>query len=141
MKSTDAKAATVAQPVPRSIDEYIAAAPAEVRLVLQAVRCTIRQVAPAAEERISYRMPAYFLDGALVYFAAFKQHVGLYPPVRDPSLQAQLARYAGPKGNLRFPLSEPMPLALIRRVVEARIREQALHKAAAARRPTRSARG
>jgi uncharacterized protein YdhG (YjbR/CyaY superfamily) len=140
MKPTDAKAATAPQPTPRTIDEYIAAAPAEVRPVLQAVRSTIRKAAPAAEERISYRMPAFFLGGALVYFAAFKQHVGLYPPVRDAALKAELARYAGPKGNLRFSLSEPMPHDLIRRVVEARIREQELRKAAAARRPARSAR-
>jgi uncharacterized protein YdhG (YjbR/CyaY superfamily) len=113
-----------AAPAPRTIDEYIAAAPAEVRAVLQAVRATIRSAAPTAVERISYRMPAFFLGGALVYFAAFKQHVGLYPPVRDESLKAELARYAGPKGNLRFPLSEPMPLDLIRRVVEARIKER-----------------
>jgi uncharacterized protein YdhG (YjbR/CyaY superfamily) len=114
-----------AAPAPRTIDEYIAAAPAEVRAVLQAVRATIRSAAPTAVERISYRMPAFFLDGALVYFAAFKQHIGLYPPVRDAALRAELARYAGAKGNLRFPLSEPMPHALIRRVVLARISENA----------------
>jgi uncharacterized protein YdhG (YjbR/CyaY superfamily) len=124
MKAATAQAAKAAPPVPRTIDEYIASAAAEVRPVLQAVRATIQRAAPAAEERISYRMPAFFLDGALVYFAAFKQHVGVYPPVHDPALQAELARYAGPKGNLRFPLSEPMPLDLIRRVVEARMQER-----------------
>ena len=112
-------------PAPASVDEYIASAPAEVREVLQAVRATIRSAAPEAEERISYRMPAYFHRGVLVYFAAFKQHIGLYPPVRDPALRSELARYAGPKGNLRFPLTEPMPHALIRRVVAARLSETA----------------
>ena len=108
---------------PQSIDEYIASSPEEVRPVLQSIRATVRKAAPQAEERISYRMPAFFHEGALVYFAAFKQHIGLYPPVRDAALRAELARYAGPKGNLRFPLSEPMPFELIRRVVQARLRE------------------
>lgn len=118
---------------PQSIDEYIASAPAEVRQVLEDVRATIRKAAPRAEERISYRMPAFFQDGALVYFAAFKKHVGLYPPVRDPSLVPALQRYAGPKGNLQFPLSEPIPHALITRVVKARIKESQARKAKAAK--------
>jgi uncharacterized protein YdhG (YjbR/CyaY superfamily) len=74
-------------------------------------------------------MQAFFLDGALVYFAAFKKHAGFYPPVRDESLQSLSAKYAGPKGNLRFLLSEPMPLALIVRLVEARIKENAARQA------------
>jgi uncharacterized protein YdhG (YjbR/CyaY superfamily) len=113
-------------PTPATTDEYIAAAPAEVQPVLQAIRATIRQAAPLAQERISYRMPAFFLGKkALVYFGAFKQHIGLYPPVRQPSLLAQVARYAGPKGNLQFPLSEPMPHALISQIVRARLQEVA----------------
>ena len=108
---------------PRTVDDYIASAPVEVRAVLEAVRATVRKAAPMAQERISYGMPAFFLDGALVYFGAFKKHIGFYPPVRDPSLQALVSRYAGPKGNLQFPLSEPMPHALITRLVEARIKE------------------
>jgi uncharacterized protein YdhG (YjbR/CyaY superfamily) len=68
-------------------------------------------------------MPAFFLDGALVYFAAFKSHVGLYPPVHDESLKPMLVKYAGPKGNLRFPLSEPMPYGLIEQIVKARMIE------------------
>jgi len=113
-------------PAPDTIDEYIAAAPAEVQPVLQAIRATIRQAAPLAQERISYRIPAFFLGKkALVYFGAFKQHIGLYPPVRQPSLLAQVARYAGPKGNLQLPLSEPMPHALISQIVQARLQEVA----------------
>jgi uncharacterized protein YdhG (YjbR/CyaY superfamily) len=84
--------------------------------------------APSASARplVSYRMPAFFLGKkALVYFGAFKQHIGLYPPVRQPSLLAQVARYAGPKGNLQFPLSEPMPHALISQIVRARLQEVA----------------
>ena len=117
-------------PTPESIDQYIASAPEEVRQVLESVRATVRKAAPEAEERISYRMPAFFLEGALVYFAAFKQHVGLYPPVQDKKLKVALSKYAGPKGNLQFPLSEPMPHALITRVVKARIKENLARKAA-----------
>ncbi len=113
----------------QSIDEYIASAPVEVRQVLEEVRATVRKAAPKAEERISYRMPAFFQDGALVYFAAFKKHLGLYPPVREPSLAAELQRYTGPKGNLQFPLSEPMPHALIAKVVKARIKEDQARQA------------
>lgn len=122
--------ASAAAAAPRTIDEYIASSPAEVRPVLEAVRATVRAAAPAAEERISYRMPTFFLDGALVYFAAFKAHIGFYPPVTDASLLPLLARYAGPKGNLRFPLSEPVPHALITRIVEARIRQNRARKVA-----------
>ncbi len=115
---------------PESIEQYIASAPEEVRRVLESVRATIRKAAPEAEERISYRMPAFFLEGALVYFAAFKKHIGLYPPVRDERLKAALSKYAGRKGNLQSPLSEPMPHALITRVVKARIKENLARKAA-----------
>jgi uncharacterized protein YdhG (YjbR/CyaY superfamily) len=106
----------------KSVDAYIAAAPAEVRPILQAVRSTVRNAAPSAEERISYGMPAYFLGDVLVYFAAHKKHIGLYPPVRDKSLSPLVARYAGPKGNLQFPLAEPMPHGLIAKIVEARVK-------------------
>lgn len=121
-----------AKPAPSAIDDYIASMPEEVRPVLEAVRATVRKAAPQAEERISYRMPAFFQAGALVYFAAFKQHIGFYPPVHDEALRPLLAKYAGPKGNLKFPLSEPMPHALIARIVKARLRQNA------ARRPARA---
>jgi uncharacterized protein YdhG (YjbR/CyaY superfamily) len=113
---------------PRTIDAYIASSPPGVRPILQAIRTTVRKAAPAAEERISYRMPAFFLGGVLIYFAAFKKHIGLFPPVRDRTLKALVARYAGPKGNLQFPLSQPIPLSLISKIVKARIKE--LRKAA-----------
>jgi uncharacterized protein YdhG (YjbR/CyaY superfamily) len=108
---------------PKSIDEYIAAAPEVVRPILESIRATVRNAAPDAEERISYRMPAFFQDGALVYFAAFKSHIGLYPPVRDEALLPLVEKFAGPKGNLKFPLSDPIPLGLIKRIVTARIME------------------
>ena len=73
-------------------------------------------------------MPAFFMEGALDYFAAFKKHIGFCPPVRDKSLQSQTVKYAGPKGNLKFPLSEPMPLALIAKIVKPRIKANAARK-------------
>src|SRR5258708_26077552 len=93
---------------PKTIDEYIAACAPEVRGVLEKVRATIQGAAPAATETISYQMPAFILNGVLAYFAAFKKHIGFYPPVRgDAKLEAAVARYAGVKGNLRFPLDQP----------------------------------
>jgi len=110
-------------PVPKTIDAYIASSPSEVRPILEAIRATVRKAAPNSEERISYRIPAFCLGETLVYFAAFKKHIGFYPPVRDRSLKPLVARYAGPKGNLQFPLSEPIPLALIGKIVKARVKE------------------
>src|SRR5579884_3851222 len=118
------------QKVPRTVDEYIARFPTDVQSVLESVRATIRRAAPKAEERISYRMPAFFQNGVLVYFGAFKTHIGLYPPIRgDAQLQKALAPYAGEKGNLRFPLNEPMPHALIRRAVKSQIARNAARAA------------
>jgi uncharacterized protein YdhG (YjbR/CyaY superfamily) len=108
---------------PATIDEYIAAFPPEIRSILQKIRTTIRKAAPAAAEKISYQMPAFTLNGSLVYFAAFKKHIGFYPPVRDETLRAEAAIYAGEKGNLRFPLDQPMPYALIGKLVLARVKE------------------
>ncbi|HQR08107.1 MAG TPA: DUF1801 domain-containing protein [Gemmatales bacterium] len=111
---------------PRNIDEYIAACSPEVRSILKKIRLTIRRVVPKAEEKISYKMPAFYLDGDLIYFAAFKKHIGVYPPVRgDEKLSRELARYRGEKGNLKFPLDEPMPYGLIAQVVKFRVKEHA----------------
>ena len=107
---------------PKSVDAYISSLPAEVRPILESIRTTVRNAAPGAEERISYGMPAYFLGGVLVYFAAFKQHIGFYPPLRNETLKARSARYAGAKGNLRFPLSQPIPLGLIRKIIKSRLK-------------------
>jgi uncharacterized protein YdhG (YjbR/CyaY superfamily) len=124
--------------VPTSIDEYIAACSPEVQGILQRIRLTIRSVAPDAQETISYRMPAFTQHGVLVYFAAFKQHIGLYPPIRgDAALEEALSPYAGEKGNLRFPLDKPIPYALIARIVKLRL-EQNLAKSAAKGRKARS---
>jgi uncharacterized protein YdhG (YjbR/CyaY superfamily) len=110
---------------PRTIDEYISAAPRECQTILEEIRKTIRQTAPRAEETISYGMPALKQQGILVYFAAFKKHIGLYPPVRgDEKLMRDVARYAGAKGNLKFPLGRRIPYGLIRRVVKNRLLDE-----------------
>ncbi len=110
---------------PENIDEYIAGFTPEVQAILERIRSTIRKAAPKAREKISYQMPAFALDRDLIYFAAFKKHIGLYPPVKgDQKLKKEAAPYAGEKGNLRFPLDEPIPYALIGRIVKARVKEQ-----------------
>jgi uncharacterized protein YdhG (YjbR/CyaY superfamily) len=112
---------------PENIDEYIALFPPPVQTILQKVRATVKQAAPEAEETISYRIPAFKLNGILVYFAAFKNHIGLYPPVRgDAKLEKSAARYAGEKGNLKFPLDEPIPYELIKRIVKFRVKQNVL---------------
>ncbi len=109
---------------PTNVDDYIAAAPAEVRPILTKIRKTIHAAAPGATEVISYRIPAFKLRGILVYFAAFKSHIGLYPPVSgDASLMKALSPYAGPKGNLKFPLDQPIPYDLIKRIVLLRVKQ------------------
>src|SRR5262249_2706859 len=109
---------------PATIDKYIATFSPEVQTILKKIRLTISKAAPQAEEKISYTMPAFTLDGDLIYFAAFKKHIGIYPPVRgDEKLDQELAGYRGEKGNLKFPLDEPIPYELIRRVVKFRLKE------------------
>ena len=106
------------------VDAYIAKFPKPVQALLKKVRRTIRSAAPAATEVISYRIPAYRMQRVLVYFAGFKAHIGLFPPVKgNEALKQAVARYAGPKGNLRFPNAEPLPLALIARIVRHQVRQ------------------
>ena len=113
-------------------DDYIAAFPSEVRAVLQNIRQVVREAAPEAVEVISYQMPALRLNGILVYFAAFKKHIGFYPPiVGNARLEKTASIYAGEKGNLRFPLDEPMPLDLIRDLTKLRVTQDRAHAAAA----------
>lgn len=114
----------VSRPAPTTVDEYIAGFPLEVQDVLRRVRDVARKAAPDAREVISYRMPALRQNGIIVYFAAFKSHIGLYPPVRgDTSIEKAIAPYAGEKGNLRFPLNRPIPYDLIARITELRVRQ------------------
>jgi uncharacterized protein YdhG (YjbR/CyaY superfamily) len=116
---------------PKDIDEYIGTFPAEVQKVLQKVRQTIRDAAPDATEVISYQMPSFKQHGILVHFAAWAKHIGLYPPISgDKTLEKAVARYAGPKGNLQFPLSEPIPYELIARIVKLRVKQDSAKAAA-----------
>jgi uncharacterized protein YdhG (YjbR/CyaY superfamily) len=110
---------------PEDIDDYIAGFSPEVQAILQEIRSIIQKAVPDAEEKISYQIPAFTLGGKVfIFFAAFKKHIGLYPPVKgDAKLEKEVARYAGEKGNLQFPLSEPMPYALISRIAKFKARE------------------
>ena len=114
---------------PQTVEEYVAALPSDARSAFEQVRAAVRKAAPLAEERMSYRMPTFFQNGVVVHIGAFKQHLGLFPPVRgDATLEKALVKYVGEKGNLRFPLDEPMPLALITRIVKHRVKQNAARK-------------
>jgi uncharacterized protein YdhG (YjbR/CyaY superfamily) len=111
---------------PATIDAYINAFEPDVQAVLKKIRSTVRKAAPRSEERISYRMPAFFQDGVLIYFAAFKKHIGVFPPVGgDKKLLKDVSPFQGPKGNLKFPLDEPVPYPLITRIVKLRLKQHA----------------
>lgn len=112
---------------PSSIDEYIAGFPENVQKILQEVRMVIRNTAPEAVETISYDMPTFNLDGKyLVYFAGWKKHIALYP-VTEKIFQlfpGELSGYKGTKGSVHFPLNKPIPVELIRKIVEQLIVER-----------------
>lgn len=115
-----------------TIDDYISKCSPEAQEALQSIRKIVRKAAPEAEERVSYQMPAFALNGMLIYFAAFKNHIGIFPPVRgDAKFQKDTAAYRGPKGNFKFPLGSPMPYGLIERIVSFRLKEHLEHRAAA----------
>lgn len=131
-RSPDAKIAR-AEP---DVDSYIAAFPPQIRARLEKVRATIRKAAPAAEEGISYRIASYKLNGVLVYFAGFKQHIGMYPAPRGSAeLRDELAAYGGGKGTVQFPHDKPLPLDLIKRIVKFRAAEN-LVRATSRKKPT-----
>ena len=116
---------TASQKAAKNIDAYIAEFPDEVQQILKKIRMTIRKAAPQAQETISYKIPAFTLNGHLVYFAAFKNHIGFYPPVTggDAKFKREKAVYEGPNGNLRFPLDKPVPYTLISKIVKFRLKE------------------
>ena len=112
------------QSAPKTIEEYIAAFPHEKQALLNAIAQSIRAAAPGAQERISYGMPAFFLDGILVYFAAWKTHIGLYPASSGVEhFMEELADYEFTKGTIKFPNDKPLPLDLIKRIVRFRLEE------------------
>ena len=116
---------------PKNIDEYIASFPKDIQEILEKIRMTIRKAAPDAQETIKYGMPTFTLKGNLVYFAAFKEHIGFYPPVKGmEKFRKELSAYEGPKGSLQFPLDKPIPYHLIGEIVSFRVKEN-LEKAEA----------
>ena len=107
-----------------SIDKYIASFPKDVQKSLQKMRATIRKAAPDAEESIKYGIITYMLNGNLVHFGGFKNHIGFYPaPSAIIKFKEELSIYKGAKGSVQFPLDEPLPLKLITKIVKFRVKE------------------
>jgi uncharacterized protein YdhG (YjbR/CyaY superfamily) len=112
---------------PLDIDEYISDFPKETQLLLSEMRETISKAAPAAEEIISYGMPAFKLNGVLVYFAGYKNHIGFYPTASGiEQFKKEISKYKNAKGSVQFPLDQNLPLNLISRIVKFRVSENLL---------------
>ena len=112
--------------IPRNIDEYIAGCPEHVRGKLMEIRAAVKKAAPGVEEKISYQMPAFNLNGILVYFAAQTRHIGFYPTSSGvTAFKEELGEYKSSKGAIQFPYDRPLPLELITRIVKFRVRENA----------------
>lgn len=110
--------------LPGNIKEYIASFPAPIQKLLKQLHETIRTSAPQAEESISYQMPAFKLNGPLVYFAGYNNHIGFYPtPSGIEKFQQDLSPYKSSKGAVQFPIDEPLPLELVSRIVRFRVTE------------------
>lgn len=109
---------------PNNINEYIASFPENVQKLLEQIRSIIQKAAPEATETISYAMPTFKLNGILVHFAAFQNHIGFYAlPSGNEAFQKELSAYKTGKGSIQFPLNEPLPEALITKIVKFRIQE------------------
>jgi len=108
----------------KTVDEYIGTFPEDVRTILNELRQAIKESAPEAEETINYQIPTFTLHGNLVHFAAFQNHIGFYPtPSGMEAFRKELASYKGAKGSIQFPIDRPLPLVLIPRIVEYRVKE------------------
>jgi uncharacterized protein YdhG (YjbR/CyaY superfamily) len=108
----------------QSIDQYISTFPAHVQQILENIRSTIKAAAPDAEEKISYQMPTFAQEGNVIHFAAFTNHIGIYPaPSGIEEFKEDLSIYQGAKGSIRIPIDSPMPLELISRIVKFRVTE------------------
>jgi uncharacterized protein YdhG (YjbR/CyaY superfamily) len=109
---------------PNNINEYIATFPLQTRKLLRQMKATIKKAAPKAEEVISYGMPAFKFHGLLVWFAAYTRHIGFYPRVSAiQAFKKEIAKYKNAKGSVQFPLHKPLPLALIKKMVQYRVKE------------------
>ena len=107
-----------------TIDEYIKAFPKDVQIILEKMRQTIRKAAPEAVEAISYQIPTFKLNGNLVHFGAFKNHIGFYPTSSGiRAFKKQLTPYKGAKGSVQFPIEKPIPYDLVRKIVKFRVKE------------------
>ena len=108
----------------KNIDEYISVFPRDIQITLQQIRETIHKAAPKAAEVISYNMPAFKQNGVLVYFAAFKNHIGFFPTSSGiKKFSKELSSYETSKGTIRFPLDKKIPLSLIRKIARFRLNE------------------
>jgi len=109
----------------KSIDEYIATFPENVQKILEELRGTINAAAPEAEEKISYNIPTFTLNGKyLIYFAGWKNHISIYPiPTGSEAFNKQVSKYVEGKGTLKFPLDKPLPLKLITKIVKLNVAE------------------
>ena len=115
------------KPTFSNTDDYIACFPIQTQKILHQIRKTIKLAAPDAEELISYQMPAFKQNGVLVYFAAYKKHIGFYPTASGViAFQNQILEYKSSKGAIQFPIDKPMPLDLIERIVKYRIEANAV---------------
>ncbi|MGA2298789.1 MAG: DUF1801 domain-containing protein [FCB group bacterium] len=115
----------------KTIDEYIAAYPENVQKLLEQLRSIIKKTAPEAEEIISYNMPAFKLKGIIVYFAAHKEHIGFYAlPTGNEAFKKELSQYKTGKGSVQFPFEKGIPVALVKKIVKFRVKEN-LEKAKA----------
>lgn len=112
---------------PENIDQYISGFPEEIQVILEEIRTTIQNAAPKAIEKISYAMPSFYLNGNLVYFAAFKNHIGFYPTSSGiEAFQDEISHYKNSKGAVQFPINQKIPLALITKIVKFRVKENEL---------------
>jgi uncharacterized protein YdhG (YjbR/CyaY superfamily) len=108
----------------KAIDEYIKTFPKDVQGILEKMRQTIRKSAPNAVEAISYKMPTFKLNGNLVHFAAFRNHIGFYPtPSGIETFKKELSQYKSAKGSVQFPLDKPIPYKLVEKIVIFRVKE------------------
>ncbi len=109
---------------PKNFEDYLDGFPKDVQQRLQKLRLTVKKAAPQAKEKISYGIPAFTLNGMLVWFAAFKSHIGFYPRTSAiAAFKKELSAYKGAKGSVQFPFDKPLPLALISRIVRFRVKE------------------
>jgi uncharacterized protein YdhG (YjbR/CyaY superfamily) len=108
----------------KTVDEYVSTFPASTQTILKTIRKTVKEAAPGAEELISYNMPAYKMNGILVYYAAYKNHIGFYPTsLGIKAFQKELSDYLWAKGSVQFPIDKPLPLPLISKIVKSRVKD------------------